>query len=118
MHIHGSWVVALIEVLEATGCARAELMAEAAAFEAEESARGAAAIWEDRQAAFASERPDYVEAVMGSDWACSEVMADAIQDSDAGPALAYHLASHPEQAAAIAAMSAASPVTARALTQA
>ncbi|MES2721286.1 MAG: AraC family transcriptional regulator ligand-binding domain-containing protein [Pseudomonadota bacterium] len=27
MHIHGSWVVALIEVLEATGCARAELMA-------------------------------------------------------------------------------------------
>ena len=57
------------------------------------------------QAAFAHARPDYVEAVMGSDWACSETMADAIQDSDAGPALAYHLASHPQQAEAIAAMS-------------
>ena len=42
---------------------------------------------------------------MGSDWACSETMADAIQDSDAGPALAYHLASHPDEAARIAALS-------------
>jgi hypothetical protein len=85
--------------------ARAELIAEAAAFEAAESARGAAAVWEDRQATFAAAQPDYVEAVMGSTWVCSETMADAIQDSDAGPALAYHLASHPEQAAAIAALS-------------
>lgn len=87
------------------GAVRAELMAEAAAFEAEESARGAAAVWEGRQAAFASVRPDYVEAVMGSDWACSETMADAIQDSDAGPAVAYHLAQNPDAAAAIAALS-------------
>lgn len=85
--------------------ARAELIAEAAAYEARETAQGAAAVWEDRQAAFAETRPDYVEAVMGSDWACSEVMADAIQDSDAGPALAYHLASHPDEAARIAALS-------------
>ncbi len=85
--------------------ARAELMEEAAAYGEARAAQEAAVVWEDRQASFASQRPDYVEAVMGASWACSETMADAIQDSDAGPALAYHLARNPDEAARIAALS-------------
>jgi hypothetical protein len=85
--------------------ARAELMAEAEAFGQAHAAREAAAAWEGRQASFAQARPDYAQAVLGARWACSETMADAIQDSDAGPALAYHLARHPDEAAAIAALS-------------
>lgn len=85
--------------------AREELMAEAAAYGEAHAAHEAAVVWEDRQASFASQRPDYVEAVMGAAWACSEVMADAIQDSDAGPALAYHLARNPDEASRIAALS-------------
>lgn len=84
--------------------ARAELMAEAAAYQAAEGQRDAARAWEGRQAEFAARRPDYAQAVMGQAWACSEIMADAIQDSDAGPAVAYHLAQNPDAAAAIAAL--------------
>lgn len=90
---------------QARAQARAELIEAATAYEAQARAEATARAWDGRQADFAAARPDYAQAVLGRAWACSEVMADAIQDSETGPQLAYHLASNPDAAAAIAAMS-------------
>lgn len=59
--------------------------------------------WNSQQASFAEQQPDYFEVIQGR-WPCSEPMADAIRTSEAGAAVAYHLASNPDQARKIAGM--------------
>lgn len=51
--------------------------------------------FEERATAFATAHPDY-SAVVEGNWACSKPMAEAIEDSDEGPALAYYLAQNPD----------------------
>lgn len=53
--------------------------------------------FDERAAAFATAHPDYSEVVEGA-WFCSKPMAEAIEDSDEGPALAYYLAQNPDVA--------------------
>lgn len=64
--------------------------------------------FDERVSAFATAHPDYTAVVEG-EWSCSKPMAEAIEDSDEGPALAYYLAQNPEIARA---MSRLSPVQA------
>lgn len=56
--------------------------------------------WEAKQDAARSDLADYDEKVIDGahNWPCSEVAAEAIRTSDAGPRIAYHLASHPDEA--------------------
>lgn len=61
--------------------------------------------FEERAAAFAIAHPDY-SAVVEGDWACSTSMAEAIEDSDEGPALAFYLAQNPEVARSMSRLSA------------
>ncbi len=68
--------------------------------------------WEAKQDAARSELADYDTVVQTHDpvtgapkWPCSEVAAEAIRTSDAGPKIAYHLASNPDEARRIAALS-------------
>lgn len=59
--------------------------------------------WEQRQADFAKEKPDYYDA-LNRDWPCTQDMAAAIKTSDEGAAVAYHLAQNPTEARRIAAL--------------
>lgn len=68
-------------------------------------------VWEARQDEVRSEFADYDEKVYAPDpvtgrakWPCTQDMAAAIRESDAGGRLAYHLASNPEEARRIAAL--------------
>jgi hypothetical protein len=61
--------------------------------------------FEERVATFATAHPDY-GAVVEGEWACSKQMAEAIEDSDEGPALAYYLAQNPEVARQMSRLSA------------
>lgn len=68
--------------------------------------------WETAQAAARSKYADYDEVVTeGANegkWPCSPAMAHAIKTSEAGPDVAYHLATHPDDARRIAALDQAS----------
>jgi hypothetical protein len=76
---------------------------EAAKDRQQTHARTVEETWADRQKEFKKERPDYEEKVYrGSKWDCSPAMADAIKTSDLGAAVAYHLATNPEEARRIA----------------
>lgn len=80
---------------------------DAARTEAERRAReentAIATAWQERSAKFAEEHPDFQERVMeNASLPISTPMADAIGKFDNGPAVAYHLAEHPEEAARIA----------------
>ena len=61
--------------------------------------------FEERVSTFATAHPDY-SAVVEGDWACSKQMAEAIEDSDEGPALAYYLAQNPDVARQMSRLSA------------
>jgi hypothetical protein len=61
--------------------------------------------FEERVAAFSTAHPDYSDVVEGA-WACSKPMAEAIEDSDEGPALAYYLAQNPDVARQMSRLSA------------
>lgn len=58
---------------------------------------------QDRRAAFAKDHPDFHDKI-ATDLVCTDVMADALIDSEVGPAVAYHLANNPEEARRIAAL--------------
>lgn len=62
--------------------------------------------FQERQKSFAEKSPEYLEKVIQGaergEWACSQVMAEMIQESDQGPAVALYLAMHPEMSAQIA----------------
>jgi hypothetical protein len=81
--------------------ARQAFAAEAERHSAQTQAQAVEKTWNDRQVTYATSKPDYFDVIEG-EWACSVPMADAIRTSDDGPAVAYHLASHPEEARRIA----------------
>ena len=56
------------------------------------------ASWEAKVEATASSLPDYATVVGSSEVPISGHVADALMDSDRGPELAYHMATHPEVA--------------------
>jgi len=60
--------------------------------------------WAQRQDAFAKEHPDFFEKINSDDLAITPVMADAIKTSEDGAAVAYHLATNPDEARRIAAL--------------
>jgi hypothetical protein len=76
---------------------------------AEQSQRTAqqavATTFQGRVQEFVKTTPDYVDVVGNSDVPVAGHVAEHIQDSDHGPALAYHLAKNPELAARLNAMS-------------
>ena len=55
-----------------------------------------ASTWETRQAAARTAMPDYDAVVGAADAPVAAHVAEALVDSEHGPALAYHLAKHPE----------------------
>jgi hypothetical protein len=59
----------------------------------------------EQEAAFAADHPDYDDVAKDPTLPISEVMAEAMHDSDSAPAIAYYLGQHREEAAAIAQMS-------------
>jgi hypothetical protein len=74
-------------------------------------------VWEAAQEAARSEFDDYDAVVWATDpvtgamkWPCSEPLAAAIRESDAGAKAAYFLASHPEEARRIFALSPSSQI--------
>jgi hypothetical protein len=60
----------------------------------QQSAASRRATYDSRAEAFAKSVEDFDEVVRGQ-WACSESMAEVIEESDEGPTLAYYLAQNP-----------------------
>lgn len=60
--------------------------------------------WDERQVAFAADKPDFFEKTAANDLPISPHMAQAIKTSESGAAVAYHLASNPDEARRIAAL--------------
>lgn len=60
--------------------------------------------WDDRQVAFAADKPDFFDKVAANDLPISPPMAIAIKTSESGPAVAYHLATNPDEARRLAAL--------------
>lgn len=65
-------------------------------------------IWEQKKDAFKAEVPDYEAVIEASNLVISDVVKEAIVESDIGPQLAYHLATNPEIAAHLKTLSLAS----------
>lgn len=61
--------------------------------------------WDKRVKDATAEMPDFEDVLENSDVPMTPVMQDAIMDSDVGPKLAYYLATNPEEAMKIVAMS-------------
>lgn len=70
-----------------------------------EQQQSRAKTWKERSSEFAKQHPDFTERVYSDDVAISESMMEAITESDHGPAIAYYLAEHPEEAERISSMS-------------
>lgn len=84
--------------------ARQEHEASLAEAEARERIETIENTWSDRQAAFAADKPDYYEKINAKDLPITPLMAAAIKTSDDGAAVAYHLATNPDEARRIAAL--------------
>jgi hypothetical protein len=106
--------VAYREYLFAEAAKYATTVAEQKSREAlqQQTAAQRRAAYEARESAFAATVEDFDEVTdLGPDpehnarWACSEAMADAIYESEEGPALKYYLASNPDVAAKLARLS-------------
>jgi hypothetical protein len=72
----------------------------------EQSAATRRSAYEARAASFADTVEDF-EGVLQGEWACSQPMAEVIEESAEGPALAYYLAQNPDVSAKLAKLSAA-----------
>jgi hypothetical protein len=72
------------------------LSAREAEREAAQKQQTVAKTWEERQAAARSTLPDYDQVLGGADVQVVRHVAEVLLESDQGPALAYHLAKHPE----------------------
>lgn len=70
-----------------------------------QQAEAIASTWEQRQTQARASFPDYDAVVGGSDAPVAQHVAEAVQDSEHGPALAYHLAKNPEVLANLNGMS-------------
>jgi len=80
--------------------------AEAATQKAAQSQAEQKKAWNEKVNTFKSETPDYNDVLQAAeDIQVSPAMNEAIITSDHGPAIAYHLAQHPEEAQRIAALS-------------
>lgn len=90
---------------------KAATVAEQKAREAmqKQTAASRRASYEARAAEFSKTVEDFDEVIRG-DWACSEPMAEAIEESEEGPALAYYLAENPGVSAKLAKLSATQAV--------
>lgn len=73
--------------------------------EAKQQASAQATTWQQRAAAAKAELPDFEEVMQSTTAPMSPAMAEAIRDSEHGPALAYHLAKHPAEAIRLAGLS-------------
>jgi hypothetical protein len=62
--------------------------------------------WRERNAEAVKSYPDYEEVITSTDLSITPVMSAAIEESEVGAHLAYYLATHEDEAKAIAAMSA------------
>jgi len=60
--------------------------------------------WTRRVAEATAEMPDFEEVIASSDVPMTDLMQQAIMESDVGTKLAYHLANHPDEAIKIAQM--------------
>lgn len=60
--------------------------------------------WTKRVEKFTAEMPDFEEVITASTVPMTDPMQQTIKELDLGPKLAYHLANHPDEAAAIADM--------------
>jgi hypothetical protein len=92
----------------ATFAANKAFEARMAKMEQERTAREAQTAWQAKEAAAVTKYPDYREKVnVGAErgeWVCTPLMADAIRTSEAGPDVAYHLATNPGEARRIASL--------------
>jgi len=61
--------------------------------------------YEERAARLKESKPDYDSVVGNPALRITPIMADVIRESDAGPEVAYHLGTNPQEAARIAALS-------------
>lgn len=67
----------------------------------QEAAQAVFSAFQERNAAFAAERPDYQQVVSNPAFQQGPAMMQAIMTSESGPAIAYHLAQNPQEAAEI-----------------
>lgn len=68
---------------------------EASKWKAQQEAQQRRAKFDERAAKYAATNPEYAEVISG-EWECSEPMAQAIEESEEGPAVAFYLAQNPE----------------------
>lgn len=71
----------------------------------EEKQRERARILEERAEAFMAEHPDFLEVVQNPDLSITELMAEAVSETDDPPAVAYYLGQNPDEALSISQMS-------------
>jgi hypothetical protein len=69
------------------------------------SQRQIAESWGKKVEQATAELPDFEEVISSADLPMTPLMRQAIMESDVGPKLAYYLATHPEEAVALAGMS-------------
>lgn len=87
---------------------KAVTVAEQKAREAlqQQTAASRRATYDARAEAFAKTVEDFEDVLQGN-WACSQPMAEVIEESEDGPALAYYLAQNPDVSSKLARLSAA-----------
>lgn len=92
---YGAYIEALTEWKADQKITQALTQREAEAAQRQQ-AQQQASTWETRQAAARAAVPDYDQVVGASDAPVAKHVADALVESEHGPALAYHFAKHPE----------------------
>ena len=83
---------------------RERLVAEDHARQNEERIRTVVDTWNQRRTAFMAEHPDFAEVAEADGVTITVPMRDALLDDENGPAAAYYLGQHPEEATRIAAL--------------
>lgn len=83
---------------------RAKVQRDAQQEASQKRFRDLADAWTDRRAEFMADHPDFEEVAEADDLPITPTMSNAIWISEDGPAVAYYLGQHPEEAKRIAAM--------------
>lgn len=83
---------------QATTKAREELAAEQEKHSRERAQQTVELTYKERAAAFSATVPDFDEVLRSADVGFSKAAGDALFESEHAPAVAYHLATHPEDA--------------------
>lgn len=74
------------------------------AYIAQQAAQTATTAWDTQTAALRTQHPDYDAVIDASEIPLQEIVLSAIHTSPQGAMVAYHLATHPEEAAALGAL--------------